>query len=71
MERRICSQCGYRINPETALPAGLISRAEYESEYVANPVKSWCEKRQGWIRDSDSCEEWTSWQVYNADDRYR
>ena len=65
-----CKDCGYRINPDTALRAGLVSKASYNSNFMIDPLKSWCEKKSTWIRDDDSCQNWISYMQYEGENNY-
>lgn len=66
----ICKECGHRINPDTALNARLVSKKSYNTNFLVDPMKSWCEKSSGWIRDDDSCSKWVSWQNYEGEKNY-
>ena len=70
MERK-CNMCGYRINPDTALRAGVVSQKEYRDNFMINPVMSWCENMRGWISDQSSCADWLPYTEYDGESKYR
>lgn len=62
--------CGYRINPDTALRAGVVSQRDYNANFASNPLLSWCEKLGKWISDLNSCAAWISWTEYEGEKKY-
>lgn len=63
--------CGYRINPDTALRAGVVSQRDYNDNFAINPIMSWCEDTRGWIRDYDCCDSWRPYTEYDGEKKYR
>ncbi len=67
---RKCNMCGYRINPDVALKAGVVSRLDYDRNFTINPIMSWCDLHLCWISDNEKCSDWLSFEQYEGEKKY-